>query len=376
MSVPAPRGGACSKAARRSGHIRGARTKVSTPGKSETVERGPQASIRIGLDPLLADFLENLGTLENGRGDQASSLRDLQAAADILNAEAQPDLDELGAINGNIGYTYIILGRVTDAVRHLRKGIDGRTPGTYRRLAGLGYVDSLVTSYNRLGDYDEALHYAKFGLERAGQWLPPGHIGFAYFNLNAASVYLDTGRQAYALMTRARVAQGDYAAAPVEIDRVFGLLDGMLTAVSPGRLDAESLRALILARLAIVPPFRTAFSRLADVATATGHPAEAFRRRAACLVHLDQRLAALRRAFPGYDDLTRPAPLDHGAARAGLRKEQALLLPVQSDDWLTKPVLNRTGLIAHAAPLRQRDALRALPSLPRAGMNWRRLLAR
>ena len=542
------------------------------PGATKTMA-GVVARARaegLAQDPLMVDLLENLGTIESLRGDPSSGLTHLQAAADILKRQPRPDLDELGAIEGNIGYAYLKLGRVIEAVRYVHKGVDGRTPGIDKRVAYLGNVDTLVTSHNRLGEYDEALHYARLGLERAAEWLPPNHIGFAYFNMNAASVYLDTGRldeaeasyrlalgvldahpdanrtiagivvgkladivtargrladaealarrsletlkdvktseqtalgkgwvrlgrimlargdtagalasaesavaafrergdtastvwQAYALMARAQVAQGDFAAAAVEVDRAQGLLESIVTPDAPERLDVESLRALILARLgrtdtawqaaepmlarlsarladprssrrarlAVAPPLRQAFTRLADVAAATGHPDAAFRAaqlasfteisssslalaaRAASRdpatgeqaravqdlqeridhlgrergfalgksaekvtnldaeikaaeAKLDQQLGALRQAFPAYDELTRPAPVTPDAARKVLRKDQALLLPVQSDDRLTTMVLTRAGLTTHSVPLRQTDSLRAVERL-------------
>lgn len=521
-------------------------------------------------DSMMVSFLENLGTMESLHGDPAKGLTVLQAALDLGGRQADPDLDELGAIEGNIGYSYLRLGRVVEAMRHLRKAVDGRTPGGNTRVAYLANMNTLVTTLDRLGDYDDALHYAGLGLQRAAEWLPPNHVGFAYFHMNTATTYYDSGRlaeaeasyrralavldahpginvmlagvavgkladiavrqgrldeaealarrslealkdnrtsergalgtgwvrlgrillargddagavaavesakaayvergdtandvwQAHELLARTHLVQGKPAAALAASDQALGLLADILPADAPERIDAEALHALILtrlgrsteaweraapllarmsaaladprtsrrARLAIAPFYRSALSRIADVAAATGHPAEAFRTaqlasfteisasslalaaRAAsrdpatgtevravqdlqehidhlgrersfaqgksaeqttridadlktAQADLDIRLAALRRAFPDYDALTLPTPLDPTAAQAGLRADQALLLPVQSDDRLTSLVLTPAGLTVTSAPLAQRDASRAVQRL-------------
>ena len=518
---------------------------------------------RLDQDPMMVSFLENLGTMESLHGDPSKGLTVLQAALDLVGRQAEPDLDELAAIEGNIGYSYLRLGRVVEAMRHLRKAVDGRSPGGNTRVAYLGSMNTLVSSLARLGDYDEALRYAELGLQRAAEWLPPNHVGFAYFHMNTATTYADSGRlaeaeasyrraltvldahpginvmlagvavgkladiavrqgrleeaealarrsleavkdnrtsergalgtgwvrlgrillargddsgavaavdsakaayvergdtandvwQAHELLARTRLLQGDPAAALAASGEALGLLAGILPLDAPERIDAEALHALILARLgrnteaweraqpllvrmsaaladprtsrrarlAIAPFYRSALSRLADVAAASGHPAEAFRTaqlasfteisasslalaaRAAsrdpatgadvravqdlqeridhlgrersfaqgksaeqtaridadlktAQADLDTRLAALRRAFPDYDALTLPAPLDPAAAQAGLRADQALLLPVQSDDRLTSLVLTPAGLTVSSAQLAQRDA--------------------
>lgn len=527
---------------------------------------------KLGLDhdPLMGVLLENLGTMESLHGDPASGLSDLQAAAAVIREQREPDLDELGAIQGNIGYTYTKLGRAVDAVDALRKAVDGRSPAPNTRVAYLANVDTLVSSLERLGEYDEALRYARLGLDRAADWLPKGHVGFAYFHFNTAAAYLETGRldeaeasyrqglavlethpgafrgiagiavgrladiaaargqlaeaeafarrslelvkdtrvseqaalgtgwvrlgrilltrgddagamaaaesavagykdrgdtsgsvwMAHQLMARTLLAQGNPAGALAAIDLALGLLEKQLPPEAPERSDAETLRALILARLgrpeeawrtaepvlarmgaafadprasrrarsALAPQQRRSFARLADVAAATGHQADAFRaaqlasfteisasslalaaraasrdpvtaaearavqdlqerldhlarersfaqgksgeqvaaidgRIKAAEAELNQRLAALRRASPAYDGLTSPAPLDPEAARASLARGSALLLPVQSDDRLTTLVLTRAGLTAHAAPLAERDAQRAVQRL-------------
>lgn len=527
---------------------------------------------KLGFDhaALMGVLLENLGSMESLHGDPLSGLRDLQAAAAVIHEQREPDLDELGAIQGNIGYTYTKLGRAVDAVNALRKAVDGRTPAPSSRVAYLANINTLVSSLERLGEYDDALRYARLGLDRAGEWLPQGHVGFAYFHLNTAAALMETGRldeaeasyrrglavldthpgafkaisgvavgrladiavargklaeaealarrslelvkdkqgsdqaalgigwvrlgrillargddagamaaaqsavdafgergdttgsvwMAHALMARTRLAQGDHAASLAEIDQALALLGAQVPPEAPERIEAETLRALILerlgrraeawqaaepmiarmqaafadprasrrARLALAPQLRKAFSRLADVAAATGHPDEAFRvaqlasfteisasslalaaraasrdpstgeaaravqdlqekldhlgrerafalgksdEQAAAIAdqiktaeaELDQRLAALRSAFPAYDELTRPAPLDPAAAMAQLDRSAALLLPVQSDDRLTMLVLSPKGLTAHSAPLAERDAQRAVQRL-------------
>ncbi|MBS0255061.1 MAG: CHAT domain-containing protein [Proteobacteria bacterium] len=66
---------------------------------------------------------------------------------------------------------------------------------------------------------------------------------------------------------------------------------------------------------------------------------------------LDAGLEHLRQVFPGYDALTRPAPLASAALAASLRADQAMILPIQSDDRMVVLVLRRNGLSSASVPL-------------------------
>lgn len=205
----------------------------------------------LGNDPLMSDLLENLGTMESLKGDPVNGLEHLLEAAKVMRSAARPDLDELAAIEGSIGYTYFKMGRVVDAATHYRQAIEGREPVPQSQSAYLSNVNNLVNAYSRLGDFEEALRYSKFGIEKAGLYLPADHVGFAYFYTNAASTYLELGRleEAEALYRRALAVLDAH---PDANRSLRGVIVGKLSDVLRDRGMIDEARLLAQQSAAIV----------------------------------------------------------------------------------------------------------------------------
>jgi CHAT domain-containing protein len=261
-------------------------------------------------------------------------------------------------------------------------------------------------------------------------------------------------------LAEARLGLKDYAGALEVADKAVAAFRAKLPAYAGERVNAEMLRALILARLGrtaeawdaagplgqmmtarladvhfgqrartvVALDYRRNFARLADVALAGGRQEDSFRaaqlasfseisassmalaaqaagrdsgagqtaravqdlqvaidhldrersfavgRSADEVTALDQRirlanaqldtaLATLTRTFPRYAELTSPTPVSPASIQASLRKDAALLLPVQSDDRLITLLLTRQGLSTATAPLDSNGAARAIASL-------------
>ena len=439
-----------------------------------------------------ADYVSELGSLSvylSRRGDEEECIAVVRQAISVARRLLPPGHHFVGILMTNYASELSGAGRLSEAESLAREAEDYflRTEGKdgFDTAAGMAALASIL---RREGQLDEAealgktavaaLHrlpspqenphveadgervLAAIAMDRRHYAQAESHLADALASLEKAHDRKSFYSNIQSTTAQVRFLKGDLPGALDAVDKALIYFAKALAPYAAERIDAETLRALILARmgraaeawaqahtaelemegemfadrattrtrLALAQQYRSRFARIADIALATTHSEDAFhaaqlatyteltatnlalaaraasrdpatsqlavavqqlqvrleqldRERSFALGRapesvaaieralatagsdLDAQLTQLNRIFPEYAALTRPRFRTLAQAAAMVLPNQALLLPLQSDDRFVMMSVTRAGLAWAATPLDQRAEAAAIKTL-------------
>ena len=300
-----------------------------------------------------AGVLMAAGTAAARRGDKRLGFERRRKALDIVLAQPNPHPIAVGLFKFKLADSYADIGDYkaaetmeTEAIEQIRKI---RPEGHYQRLNSeitLGWIQALdgrgadglklikpavlrtVDDARRLEVAQVKTTGVQENLEPLGRALHAAHLaGDSEFGFYMAQVLIESDAGRAAAAENARLAAGSGALAET-------LRRRQVLATERVNLDAEYLRTL---------------SGDAEKAKAIAARMQAIDAEAAAAQ------AILDRDFPDHSALSRPLPIAVAEARARLEPDEALIVPVATDEGMFVLALSRTDMAFEHAKLTRRQ---------------------